>query len=311
MREQLVAAFKSALRPIVKHRFLIERAKYAGTTILDGQAGNDLVGKLLLDAQPMAAGKMGASELGGLAHYERNKDAQGKCSDWGRHAPRLNINAGVYPADPEIFARFCRDFGVSLGLLDVLAVWFQFGENQMRRKFAPQAKAVELGSLEPYYHQNPWSKYLAGKRVLVVTPFASTVTSQYARRNEIWRAKPDVLPDFEIDTLRCPLSAGLVDAAFADWFVALDAMCEEMSKRTFDVAIVGAGAWGVPLAVHAKKLGKKGIHLGGPTQLLFGILGGRWDSNSTLQPFFNDAWVRPGEADRPEKFRKIENGCYW
>ena len=84
-----------------------------------------------------------------------------------------------------------------------------------------------------------------------------------------------------------------------------------MSQRVFDVAIIGAGAWGVPLASHAKALGRVGIHLGGATQLLFGIRGARWDNHSIIRALYNDAWVRPGVADRPGKFRNIENGCYW
>jgi hypothetical protein len=55
MREQLVATLKSVVRPIAKHRFLLERAKYFGTPILDPQAGNDRLGQFLRDARPMAA----------------------------------------------------------------------------------------------------------------------------------------------------------------------------------------------------------------------------------------------------------------
>jgi hypothetical protein len=88
-------------------------------------------------------------------------------------------------------------------------------------------------------------------------------------------------------------------------------MQREMNRRTYDVLIVGAGAWSLPLVVHAKRQGKWAIHLGGATQLLFGIRGGRWDGNAFLQKIYNDAWVRPGPADRPETLKRIENGCYW
>jgi hypothetical protein len=259
----------------------------------------------------MATGKMGGVELAALRHYLRNKDAKGRCEQWGDHAKWLSSNAGVYPIDADVFARFCDVYSRALGSLDLLAVWFQPHENEMRARFAADAVPIALTSLEPYLNERPWTRKLAGKRVLVITPFASTVMSQYFRRAEVWRGKVDVLPDFELDTLRCPLSAGLIDPVFPDWFSALGAMCDEMSRRTFDVAIIGAGAWGIPLAIHAKAIGRVGIHLGGPTQILFGIRGGRWDDHPVIRGFLNDAWVRPGEADRPEKFRSIENGCYW
>jgi len=311
MREQFVAGFKSVLRPIVRHRFLIERAKYRGTRILSPQEGNDEIGRLLASGEPGALGKMGASELGGLRHYERCKDANGNCTRWGMHHTRLNTNAGVYPADPVIFARFCREFAKSLGSLNLMAVWFQFGEYRLRTKFSPSATLVRLTAMEPYYHERPWSAHLAGKKVLVISPFSSTIAKQYANRAEVWKKRPEVMPDFELDTLRCPLSAGLVEPQFSDWFVALDAMQAEMDRRAYDVVIVGAGAWSLPLVAHAKSRGKWGIHLGGPTQILFGVLGGRWDAYPKLQALYNDAWTRPQGEDRPTTFRKVENGCYW
>jgi hypothetical protein len=311
MLGQILAAAKSALHPIVRHRLLIERAKYAGVQILGPQEGNDRLSILLSESVPMAVGKIGESELGGLRQYERYKDERDICARWGPYWRRLYVNAGVYPPDENVFSRFCEVYSHALETLDILAVWFQRGENKIRLKFSPNATPVALKAIEPYYHDRPWSRQLAGKRVLIVTPFASTVLSQYARRREIWHSRPDVLPDFQIDTLRCPLSAGLTEPAFPDWFGALDAMKADMSRRVFDIAVIGAGAWGVPLAGHAKGMGKVGIHLGGPTQILFGIRGGRWDNHPIIRAFFNDTWVRPGDADRPEKFRNIENGCYW
>lgn len=311
MRDELVDRAKSVLRPVVRHRTLIERAKFIGTPILDPQSGNDRIAELLMAGKPRALGKMGASELGGLRRFERKRDLSGICRSWGSHRKRLNLNAGVYPEDDATLSRFCPSYGQTLGELDLLAVWFHRGERRLVTKFAPQATLASLTALEPFYHQRPWSRCLAGKRVLVISPFSETIKSQYARRAEVWRNKPDVLPAFELDTLRCPLSAVLVTPVFFDWFTALEAMQQEMDRRSYDVLIVGAGAWSLALVAHAKRRGKWAIHLGGATQLLFGIRGGRWDDNSFLQTMYNEAWVRPGPGDRPESLGKIENGCYW
>ena len=48
-------------------------------------------------------------------------------------------------------------------------------------------------------------------------------------------------------------------------------------KIDFDVAIIGCGAYGFPLAAKLKQAGKQAIHLAGATQLLFGIKGKRWE----------------------------------
>jgi len=79
----------------------------------------------------------------------------------------------------------------------------------------------------------------------------------------------------------------------------------------FDVLIVGAGAWGLPLAVFAKKLGKVGIHLGGATQILSGIKGRRWENHPVIASFFNDAWVHPSAEETPLGNERVEGGCYW
>lgn len=46
-----------------------------------------------------------------------------------------------------------------------------------------------------------------------------------------------------------------------------------MDKVEYDVCLIGCGAYGFPLAAHAKRTGHKAIHLGGSLQLLFGIAG--------------------------------------
>lgn len=309
MIDEIYYKTKSLVRPITRHRRLWERAKYSGTRILSPQEGNDLIAASIRQAS--AVGKIGASELGALRHYLRYVDSNGHCAAWGRHATMLYRNAGVYPPDSPVFSAFCKTYIEALTGLDVLAVWFRPGECAVRRKFAPKATLTALRALEPFYHDWPWSEHLAGKRVLVVSPFADTIQAQYRRREQVWRAKPEVLPDFQLLTLRSALSAFLTAPAYSDWFAALDAMREQMASVRFDVAIVGAGAWSLPLVAHAKSLGAFAIHLGGATQILFGIKGGRWDSMPEISAFYNGAWVRPSEAETPQGVNKIEGGCYW
>jgi hypothetical protein len=303
---------KSLVRPITSQRRLVERAKYLRERILSAQPGNDLLASSLAQGQPTAAAKIGAGENAALRHYLRHSVKGSPCGSWRGHiGTNLHRNAGVYPAEPAIFSRFCKTYAEALTSLDVLAVWFNFGEHAARRQFAPKASLTELDALEPYYNHQPWSEHLAGKRVLVVSPFASTIEAQYQRRREIWRKKPSVLPEFNLRTLRVPLSSCLACAPYPDWFAALDAMCRQMEASPFDAAIVGAGAWSIPLVAHAKSLGAWAIHLGGVTQILFGIRGRRWERNPRIMGFCNEAWVRPSPAETPQNAQAIEGGCYW
>lgn len=89
-------------------------------------------------------------------------------------------------------------------------------------------------------------------------------------------------------------------------------MKKEMEKDEFDIALIGCGAYGFPLSVHAKRLGKVGIHLAGWTQMLFGIYGKRWlVDQPQYAKFINENWVRPSLDEVPQNASKVEGGCYW
>ena len=59
-------------------------------------------------------------------------------------------------------------------------------------------------------------------------------------------------------------------------------------------------------------MGKKAIHLGGATQILFGIKGKRWEERSKyISSLMNEHWVRPSSNEQIKNMKKIEEGCYW
>jgi len=101
------------------------------------------------------------------------------------------------------------------------------------------------------------------------------------------------------------------DSQGIDSFEALDYMTNQIEKRSFDVALLGCGAYGFPLASRIKNMGKQAIHMGGALQILFGIRGGRWDSHPIISKLYNENWVRPKLTERPQNFNQVENGCYW
>ena len=131
-------------------------------------------------------------------------------------------------------------------------------------------------------------------KVLVIHPFATTIRNQYARKNLVF--PNDFLPDFELHTVKAvQTAAGEVDIRFETWFDALQYMKDEMDKIDYDAAIIGCGAYGMLLA--------------GATQILFGIMGKRWEN--TTRHAVNEYWVRPLEEETPKNAGKVEGGCYW
>ena len=193
---------------------------------------------------------------------------------------------------------------------DLLGVWNNKQEDLVVKEYMTSSELCELRGLEPYYYDDAWSKVLAGKKVLVIHPFSNSIEHQYKRREKIYPT--GILPDFTLITQRAiQTAAGEKDSRFKDWFDALEYMYSEAIKIDFDVAIIGCGAYGLPLAVKLKRAGKKAIHMGGATQILFGIKGKRWDNHPIISNLYNDSWIRPLDDECPQGSKNVENGCYW
>ena len=148
--------------------------------------------------------------------------------------------------------------------------------------------------------------------MLVIHPFEESIRKQYSRRTVLFQNEK-VLPPFDLLTLKAVQSLGSIHdrSRFQNWFEALNWMEEKVNSLTFDIALIGCGAYGLPLAAHVKRMGKKAVHLGGATQILFGIKGARWEGIPEISKLFNEYWIRPAEEEKPDNYKQIEGGSYW
>ena len=222
----------------------------------------------------------------------------------------METGAGFFPATDEMIQKFSRLMIEDMKYLDILGSWRI--EERLLTKYTPTAKRVTLPLLEPYLSQDPWSKALEGRNVLVIHPFAETIQYQYENSRQQIFQDPRILPEFaSLRTIKAVQTIAGQKSSYKDWFEALQAMKEEIDSVNFDIAILGCGAYGFPLAAHIKRLGRQAFHLGGPTQLLFGIKGKRWDNHPTISKFYNNHWTRPNQKERPTDAAKVEGACYW
>jgi hypothetical protein len=273
--------------------------------------GNLLIQKALVGRQPYLVGRAGKVELECVMHYlEKRRDRLPE-SYPRRIISMMGNNAGFFPGTDDALDGFVEEYLKAVRALDTIGVWFNRGENDLIREFCPRADLVPLISLEPYYHQDPWSIELAGKRLLVVHPFVDSIMENYQERRHLLFEDPRILPDFELNVLKAVQSIAGEPTAYASWFDALRYMKAAMERVDFDVCIVGAGAYGLPLAAHAKTLGKAAIHMGGATQVLFGIRGRRWDDHKIISECYNEHWTYPKLSETPGRFKKVEDGAYW
>lgn len=284
---------------------------------ITGQAASDLIKQKLLSGKPAMIARFGSGELTAalVFHFAQLPESSALKAWryirgdypkfwWGRTLSRgLTRNAGFFPANETLYDRFASLLIDDMQYVDVLGSWLK-GERVFTQQLLSATK-VSLEDLPPYHHANPWSEALAGKTVLVIHPFTKSIQAQYKKRSLLFE-DPRVLPEFELKTITAVQSIAYnTSSVYTTWFDALDHMCDQMMHIEFDVAIIGCGAYGFPLAAFAKRLGKQAIHLGGATQLLFGINGKRWGDIG------NEHWVRPLPEEQPQGFEKIEGGCYW
>ena len=294
---------------------------------------SDLIYQQLTQEGPAMIARFGSTELYCLANYLGTKKgfAKGvlpflfaKGEAWWMMPQRvadLKNCSGFFSADKDgQVEKFCELMLRDMELVDVLGSWVC--KEYLVESYISSAERVFLPYLEPYYAQVPWSRALEGKNVLVVHPFAEQIRSQYISSRKRLFKNPCVLPDFNLIAIPAVQSLCGQDNGFDTWFDALEYMKTEIEKVDFDICIIGCGAYGFHLAAHVKRLGKKAIHLGGATQLLFGIKGKRWEDpmygvNEWGLPYgfytemFNEFWIKPGEQGRPRNADIVEGACYW
>lgn len=289
-----------------------------------GEAAGDAVHALLMRDAPCMVARFGTGEMETtLRHLDISlpgsplvKSLQlltGRIGPfWWDNSIRAGISwiAGLFPPTDEMMDRFGARMLEDCREIDLLAGWVT-GEKRLHALFFPAAKCIPLPDLEPFFAASPWSRALAGKTVLAVHPFETTIRRQFEKRDRLFK-DPRVLPPFELKTYRTVQSIAGNRTPFKTWFDALDHMCEAISAIDFDVALIGAGAYGMPLAAHIKRMGKKAVHMGGATQLMFGIKGGRWDHTPKYsEGLYNEHWSRPLPDECPGNFKTVEGGSYW
>lgn len=270
--------------------------------------GNNFIAHHLKNNITFTAGKIGLTELKILYYYlYNNKTVDNDSLQEGY------INSGIYPITPETIDYFCKIYIESVKNLDLAPQWcgiLKEFQRDLYQQLNPKCYNTQLGDLEPYYFEKPWTKYLEGKRVLVVSPFAKSIEKQHKKLNLIWNNK--ITSNFEIDTIKFPFSAGLTtNSMYSSYRECLEKTIDQISNKQFDFCILGVGAYSLPLCNHIKKMGKSSLHLGGATQVLFGIRGDRWDSINRVKDMYNDYWVTPDSSEIPEKYKLMEGGCYW
>lgn len=255
--------------------------------------GEVIIANAIKSNKPFMFARYGSTEFRNLFYNEMNS---------------LYLFSGFFPNNKNLLKEFRKTYLESSKEINILAIWNY--KNQFFNKIKLMRKLPNIKNIVPIdvigSTNHLWIKELKGKKVLVIHPFEETIKEQDEKRSQL-----GILPQLKslhiikaVQTLR-----ENKDNRFNNWFEALEYMKKEIDKKDFDIAILGCGAYGFPLAAYIKSKGKQALHLGGCTQLLFGIIGNRWERGESKN--INKYWVRPLPEDHPKGYRDQENGSYW
>jgi len=178
--------------------------------------------------------------------------------------------------------------------------------------------ALHNRALEPFYcileNEQPWSHTLITKKVLIISPFVNSFKKQLTANFQIFKDKYLFLPGQSFVFYKSYNSLAN-NKPHNNWIETFEIMCQDIQKLDFDVALLGCGGYGLPIANFIKEdLNKSAIYIGGGLQLLFGVMGGRWKNNPLWEKIIienQSKFISPSDDEIIHNSKMIEDGCYW
>ena len=287
-------------------------------SVLNVKNSNQLILRAISDGKPLLVSRFGTTETEFCLEYGSPVN--------NRNATFLSIEnlwrlSGVFPTNPSQLADFFSKYTKAASNIDVCGVRrsskeFSYWENESRMfsHYATDSTPIDIEALTPIFLKDPWTQGLSGKKVLIIHPFAETIRQQL-KSLAATPAEFYWLPRFYPIVLEAPQSLGVEpeNYHFNNWNDSLDTLMHEVENIDFDIALIGCGAYGLPLGSFIKEKGKIAIHIGGALQLFFAIRGQRWEIeiNRKLTSDQLRIWNWPLRADTPKSAYDVENGAYW
>lgn len=279
-----------------------QRKKYGKKVLLPPEQTNEMFRNLIVSGKPFLAGRMGSAEMRRVNRYFMIKLGFKKNYD-------PSHIRGVFTSTPEAADWYAEQMIDLMPNIDIMPAWCPIGEAYMIRRYAKKAKLCEMKDIEPFFHEKPWTAALKGKKVMVINPFNESIQQQYAKR-ELLFENPDVLPEFELHTVKSVMVLSPEYNTYGTMEDAINYMYNEAMKVDFDIALLGCGPMGMLLAEKFRKQGKQAIYVGGVLQIMFGIKGKRWDNREKYSKLYNEHWTYPIEQP-PKGSERLDASCYW
>lgn len=258
--------------------------------------------------------------------YEYSLTKEMNLSYLNKETNALNI-AGIYfnknDTEYKKLRLYINSYETCVKNCDLLASFYKYRNMEIIQNYYSNKYSVSQihsRSLEPFYqiqeNIKPWTHYLKGKKVLIINPFVDSFQKQLKNGFQIFKDENKKIFLDGQDFVFYKSYQTVADNHIHDsWFETFNLMCKDISKIEFDIALLGCGGYGLPICNFIKtKLNKSAIYVGGGLQLLFGVMGTRWENNKMWREIIkeNDSkFIRPSGDEICRNYKTIENGSYW
>ena len=249
----------------------------------------------------------------------------------------LSKNAGIYIKDANQVEQYLQLYYLlyykSIIESDAIGIFRRIPVIMKEEEYVvSNLKKKELASrsLEPFYVMmeggTPWSHFLLGKKILIVSPFVESFKKQIADGFRMFKNKGDEDGEGEGDgvDIFLPGQEFVFYKSFntlagnhihQSWYETFLIMCNDIKQMEFDIALLSCGGYGMPLCSFIKNdLKKSAIYVGGGLQLLFGVIGQRWLTHPTILQIIAEngtKFIRPSGDEIVNNNGSVERGCYW
>lgn len=278
----------------------------------------------VIEARPFAAGKLGVSEKQWLyypLHLADEADPRRRAAFFANLRHHALSQSGIFPMEQSYLLRFVDFYLEHLRNLDSVGLFRHPIERELIARHQLLVNFIDYEHQEPdrsipAHEENCYLPAFRDKRVLIISPFASTMVenARQDRFEAVW-AKTGKSWFFPKSVISLELPYGVAPETrkrYQSTNELFDELCEKISRIDFDVALIGAAGLNIPLVSHLKQQGKVAIALGGHLQVVFGVLGKRWrDRKDWVENYVTDAWIPvPDRYHLQDKFA-CDQGAYW
>jgi len=280
-----------------------------------GMILNDIISNYISSENPFSCIRMGNTETYIFHCLYNNLPITSK---W--HFDIMSTTSGVFPQDVEYYDTYYKKETIECIKNSDIFGWLfhtvpEPSEKLTKDLLEDKVCFTNVCVLDPCVlatrYKNPWTQYLKGKKVLVISSMRETILRQWENIDKVWGEKVDKIAPFElVDVIKSPhapnVEGGTLyvgDKELKNWMDVKQFLQDEMDNYEYDIVLSGCGAWAPSTVNHAKSRGKSGITLCGNIQLLFGIAGSRWvkrkEGYKEFHMCYNDNWCFPDKKDIP------------